>query len=393
METKMKDTSIVAPIFECSGCKYWSLNRSHTSSHITKKCPEAKIVSKKKIIKHQDPNNERDDVATLYQCSKCSYTSYQPSPVNTHIKKCPGAELIKEQRKLFIEDVPPEGIINNQNMTNNTGNVGSMATTVNGTAIGTFNLNVQLIMPAVNSQEEYDDRVRIMLRAIKDIGIESKIDIAFADGEFKPVELLKALETENPQLDNKKLTNNSVVCLKSGEKTPLKDFCRQEIVNLNKVSLDTIKRTGLEDELTDTTAQRLKPIIDACIDDKQISAIKYCLKNNPKLDLTTEERKSDREIVRSLAKCLKEDPDFEKNYYNETFVRALQNLETPLTTIKQQNIRKEKKWLKNKQSKNYVEKVEAIAEAEDEKTDKLRDELQKMADYIKTKKKSTNEVK
>jgi len=112
----MKETSIVAPVFKCTGCKYWSLHKTHTSNHITKKCPEAKIVSKKKIIKHQDPNNERDDVATLYQCSKCSYTSYQPSPVNTHIKKCPGAELIKEQRKLFIEDVPPEPSITEQLM-------------------------------------------------------------------------------------------------------------------------------------------------------------------------------------------------------------------------------------------------------------------------------------
>jgi len=202
---------------------------------------------------------------------------------------------------------------------------------------------------------------------------------------FKPVELLKAFETEDPRLDNKKYTNNSVVCLKSGTKYPLKRFVLQEFVNLNKVSLDTIKRTGLEDELTDTTAQRLKPIIDACFDEEYLAKVKY--------NLSAEERESNQEVVRTLAKGLEEDPDFERNCYDETFVRALQNLKMTLTKIKQQNIKKETIGLKNKQSASYVEKIKAIAKAEDEKNDKLKNELQKLTDYIKTKKKSTNEVK
>jgi hypothetical protein len=405
----MKETAIVAPVFECSGCKYWSLHKTNATNHISKKCPDAKLVSKKKIVKHQDPNNERDDITTLYQCSKCSYTSYASSNVNAHIKKCSGAELIKEQRKLFIEDVPPEpkeGAIN-QDITNN-GNVNSMATSVNGTAIGTINLNVQLIMPAVNSQEEFAERVKIMLQSVKDLNFESsKIGLAFADGDFKPVELLKALNAENPQLDNKKFYHNSVVCLKTGETTPLKQYCRQELVNLHKVPLETIKKAGLEDDLDDKTAENCMTLASACVNDKKISVVKHCLKYDRKLELSAEEREKPRAIVDMLAKGFEQDNDFEKKGYNETLDRVRDNLETSLTDIKQQNINKEKKILKNKQGikdvkkkvygNTYVEKVTVITKAEEDKNANIEKLIQVLSNETKKLKctvgRPTNEVK
>jgi len=306
----MKETAIVAPVFECSGCKYWSLHKTHTSNHISKKCPEAQIVSKKKIVKHQDPNNERDDITTLYQCSKCSYTSYSSSPVNTHIKKCPGAELIKEQRKLFLEDVPadPVGTINNNT------NVGI------GINYGTANQNIiNIVMPAVNSKEEFEERLDILFK------VAQKHNLSFTPEQFKPSVLIKGFETESPGLNNKKYTNNSIVCLKTGERTPVGQYADQEQASIYELWLAEISRFSSDNDNNEQYMKQIWEMVERCIAYSTISVAKRNLDK--------------------IAELVRNDPD-RKNVrmYSKEYYIAKEALSSSLTDIKNdqmQQIRKD----------------------------------------------------
>lgn len=103
----MKDTEFVATVFKCSGCSYKSLQKPPVEKHIKAKCSGATLVKEQKLVKHRDLSQSDDDIATLYQCSKCEYTSQFSTNVKTHISsKCQGAEVLSEKRKLIFEDVP-----------------------------------------------------------------------------------------------------------------------------------------------------------------------------------------------------------------------------------------------------------------------------------------------
>ena len=111
---------------------------------------------------------------------------------------------------------------------------------------------------AMHSPEEYDERRQLLLQAFINNNFELRYGLAFADGGFKPIELLKAFETENPLLNNKKYYNNSVICLKTGIKIPLMKYCRQERLNLYKVALESIVESDRAGYIDDEAVQRLQ---------------------------------------------------------------------------------------------------------------------------------------
>jgi len=248
----MKETSIIAPVFKCSKCNYWSLHKTSVDKHIAAKCPDAKLLREEKVVKHQDPNNERDDITTLYQCSKCSYTSYASSPAKTHIKKCPGAELISEKRKLSIEDVPPKpnGNVATQNITTNNG------IAVNNGDVNQTIINLHITM---NTREEYEAMVAAIAKSI-DSGQFSSLHLTFADDPSKvPAIISKAIKEADPRLDNKTIIKNDVVCKESGAKMPKVKHAKTQTANLMFALRDALNQP-IDQEAMD---RRLKDALDS----------------------------------------------------------------------------------------------------------------------------------
>ncbi|AGE56483.1 protein of unknown function (DUF1390), partial [Acanthocystis turfacea Chlorella virus NE-JV-2] len=215
----MKETAVVMPVFKCSGCSYTSLHRPHAVSHVNAKCQGVSIIKEDKLVRHRDLSAESDDIATLHQCSNCGYTSNQTTNVKTHLaSKCQGATMLSGKRRLTYEEMPKT------QKTYNQGNVNAVLS-VSGDHNAINQYNIMMVITA-NTPEEYQERLKIFYQVSKENGI------TFEKGEFMPSVLLKGFEKTNPGLDNKVCNNNSVVCLKTGNRTPLMKYARTELANL-----------------------------------------------------------------------------------------------------------------------------------------------------------------
>jgi len=112
---------------------------------------------------------------------------------------------------------------------------------------------------AMHSPEEYEERLQLLVQAFKYDNFKLRYGLAFDDDwDFNPIELLKALQDDNPQLNNIKYSNNSVICLKTGINIPLKKYCNQERINLYKVALESIIEADRAGYIDDEAAQHLK---------------------------------------------------------------------------------------------------------------------------------------
>lgn len=333
----MKETSVIFPVFRCSECSYKSLQKPPVEKHIKAKCSGATLIKEKKLVKHRDLSQGDDDVATLYQCSNCEYTSQQSTHVKTHIaSKCQGAEVLSEKRKLTFEDVPKvlstSSTVSQQGVLNNTGNVG----TIN-------QININLVVQA-NSEEEFALRIKAAIPAIREmreaLGPDASIN-------FLPSTILKGLEQANPALDNKVLKNNSIVCLKTKEKTPLVKYSKIELVNLYNMMLKILENNDqTDDEGNEISDDVYKMIIDLCINPYNQDKIIKCLKDTPEDELFTK-------IRDQISKDIKNDPHRKSTQYTDQYILAVRALEEPLSKIEYHNQDKTRKPTKMKKP-NYA---------------------------------------
>jgi hypothetical protein len=239
-----------------------SLIKTPVTKHVTAKCPSAKIISESKLVRHRDIAYECDDIATFHQCSGCGYTSSQASNVKTHVNsKCKGCEVLSEKRKLSFEDVPPPTSASQGNV-NAVMNVNVSNAPINQT-------NMFLVITA-NSKEEYDERLKIFYRVSRENGIE------FEKGEFMPSDLLKGFESSNPQLDNTTFTNNSVVCMKTGVKTPVVRYSSQELVRVFDAMLDILEKNEKCDaDGVEYDDEFIRNVVNVCIDERTQAGVRY----------------------------------------------------------------------------------------------------------------------
>jgi len=309
----MKETAVVMPVFSCSLCKYWSLQKPHVSKHLTAKCVGATLVKEEKLVKHRDLTFECDDIATLYQCSNCDYTSQQSTNVKTHTNtKCKGATVLSEKRKLVFEDVPKKQ--DTSYKTTTTGNVNQthnvLAVNVADAPVTQNNL---MLVIAANSEEEFAERLKIFYQVSRENGIE------FEKGEFMPSALLKGFEEANPKLDNKVCKNNTVVCLKTGERTPLMKYARQELLNIFNLITKQIETFAFGDEDENEFIDKLIRMI---IDSEQIENSKYTLKQYHK----KYEDYDVYEIREDLAQLIQKDTERTRTKYYSTIYNVVLDL-------------------------------------------------------------------
>ena len=324
----MKETTFTTSVYSCSLCKYWSLSKQTITRHIDAKCNGGTVVSQEKLLTHRDVSFELDDKATLYQCSDCGYTSTQVTPVRNHIRaKCPSATVVSEKRKLIVEEVPAVVQGNVQAIMN----VGVSNAPINQT-------NLILVIQA-NSREEFDARLKILYKVFRN-------DVDFENPMLLPSTVLKGFEKENPALDNKMFTNNSVVCLTTKNKTPVVQYAAQELVNIYDIMLKFLEKNDTHDEDgVEYDEDLVRFIINECIHEKTISTIK------------TQKKSEDFQLLRQeIAEMLRKDPDRQKTYYTDEYKIAVQNLGKPLTKIPYHNkdkTRKPQKMVKQSLNDTY----------------------------------------
>jgi hypothetical protein len=289
-----------------------SLVKTSVDTHVHTKCPGATVVKEEKLVKHHDIEYTCDDVATLHQCSGCGYTSVFATNVKTHVRnKCKTATVLSGKRKLVFGDVPPPPT-GNISTSSNTG----IAVHTNLAPITQNNVNLNLVIVA-NSREEYDERLRIFYKVSKENGL------IFEKGEFMPSAILEGLEKENPALDNKQFTNNSVVCLKTGKKTPVVQYAKDELVSIVSLMADIIEKFETPEGWSKEEAQTfLKQLIDVVIDKAQLSASKYVALGPPPHEDTPE---NFWRVHERLAELLGKDENREKETLYTKFFNAVGN--------------------------------------------------------------------
>jgi len=103
----MQTTKFKTKVHKCSVCDYKSLIKTQVQNHL-KRCKDAKVITEDTIVSHYDEHDTEKLSATLYQCSKCSYTSSQPGCLHRHLtKKCEG-DMLSSKRILSFSHVPEE---------------------------------------------------------------------------------------------------------------------------------------------------------------------------------------------------------------------------------------------------------------------------------------------
>ena len=301
----MKETAVVMPVFRCSGCSYTSLQRPPVSKHIDTKCQGASITKEDKLVRHRDLSAESDDIATLHQCSNCGYTSNQTTNVKTHMaSKCQGATMLSGKRRLSYEEVPKT------QKTYNQGNVNAVLSVSGDNNAPISQYNIMLVITA-NTPEEFQERLKIFYQVSKENGI------TFEQGEFMPSALLKGLEQANPGLDNKVCNNNSVVCLKTGQRTPLMKYARTELANLMNLMakmIETYEPTNESEEMF------ISNLIDICIHPDQLKRVKYVIKLKH-----GEDKMNDVSILRQRVRNLlyDDEPREKTGYYSALYNVAI----------------------------------------------------------------------
>lgn len=212
---QMKATKIKASVHTCSGCGYWSLIKTHVSNHIKAKCSEAQVITTDKIVSHFEEHDTETFKATLYQCSKCFYTTFHKPHMSNHVvKQCKGAEMLCAKRILCVSEVPKKTDQQNTSGPVLKGENLSLANAVgNSTAINnsynTTTNNIIVIPPS--SSEEYIALVKTLVEQIASGKLKLPNDMSDL-----PVLLHTLSCAANPALDNKEIVKNDVVSKTDG---------------------------------------------------------------------------------------------------------------------------------------------------------------------------------
>jgi len=227
----MKPIKFKATTHSCSVCCYRSLIKSHVSNHVkSKKCEGAKIVTEEKIVSHTDDHDSEVFKATLYQCVKCSYTTYQGAKMNTHVSKsCVGADVISSKRVLCFDDVPKTDHINNVTATVDGNNsVAAINSIVNNT-------NINIYLPP-GSIEEYAALVNMLCPLIDRGMLKLSGDLSAI-----PAEISALARSSDQKFDNKHVTHNDVVNRVNGTVIPKSKHSKQEISRYMSALYDALK--------------------------------------------------------------------------------------------------------------------------------------------------------
>lgn len=200
----MKDTKFKATTHSCSKCNYRSLNKANVQTHLKTKCDGATLVTEEKIVSHFSEHDVEKFKATLYQCSKCDYTTPQPTNMKSHISKvCPGAKILNDKRVLCFEDVPKEPVFGNISADNQS----ALYLNSNSNVSNSYNTILNLMLPPQGSDE--------LLATVS--GLARLIDTGklrvVIQGEIEelPAKLSIMLKKLDSRLDNKTIKGNDVV--------------------------------------------------------------------------------------------------------------------------------------------------------------------------------------
>jgi hypothetical protein len=212
--------------------------------------------------------------------------------------------MLSGKRRLSYEEVPKT------QKTYNQGNVNAVLSVSGDNNAPISQYNIMLVITA-NTPEEFQERLKIFYQVSKENGI------TFEQGEFMPSALLKGLEQANPGLDNKVCNNNSVVCLKTGQRTPLMKYARTELANLMNLMakmIETYEPTNESEEMF------ISNLIDICIHPDQLKRVKYVIKLKH-----GEDKMNDVSILRQRVRNLlyDDEPREKTGYYSALYNVAI----------------------------------------------------------------------
>jgi hypothetical protein len=226
----MKATKFKATTHSCSVCCYRSLIKTQVQHHVnTRKCQDAKVVTEDRIVSHCDDHDSEIFKATLYQYSKCFYTTYQNVKIKTHVSKsCAGADIVSSKRILCFEDVSKET------------NTASAVVASNGSIaaneiVNSFNTTIHIHLPP-GSQDEYTALVSALVPLLN----EGKLVLS-GDLSTIPAQLSSLTRNADTRLDNKHITNNDVVNRVDFSATPAAKHSKKELHRLMSALYDAMR--------------------------------------------------------------------------------------------------------------------------------------------------------
>ena len=227
----MKPTKFKATTHRCSVCCYRSLMKIPVTRHVnSKRCEGAKVITEEKIVSHTDDHDTEVFKATLYQCSKCSHTTYSTTAINTHVSKtCVGADIISSKRILCFDDVPKNDHTGNVSATQGNNSIAA------GAIQHSFNTTNVILVPP-QTKEEYAAWVTA-LRPLLD-RCELKLSTDMSD---IPAAIYAIARSTDPRLDNKHITYNDVVNRVDGTTSTKGKHSKQEISRLMTALYDAFK--------------------------------------------------------------------------------------------------------------------------------------------------------
>jgi hypothetical protein len=219
----MKDNKFKAITHSCSECGYRSLIKTQVVNHVRSRCENASVVTQEKIVSHHDEHEEEVFKATLYQCSRCFYTTYQKVKMNTHVaKSCVDAEVTSEKRILCFHDILKAPSIVEDHSIN------KQATITNS-----FNTIIQLPSGSV---EEYS----ALVKALSFLVDSGKL-VLQGDISALPATISKMSRDVDQRLDNKSVIYNDVVSLADNALMPAVKHSKKELPRLMTALYDALR--------------------------------------------------------------------------------------------------------------------------------------------------------
>lgn len=221
----MKPSKFKAVVHQCSGCGYQSLTKTPVSNHLKAKCKDAKIISCEKVVSHFDEHDEEVFKATIYQCSKCEYTTTRSCNMNTHIAKtCVGAEVMSAKRIVCFQDIPRD--VSKANVT---------ATNCVLVSTGDHSVNTVIYLPP-GSVEEYS----ALVKALSFLVDSGKL-VLHGDISSLPATISQIARETDTRLDNKYVIQNNVVSRVDDTKIPVVKHSKKELHRLMTALLDALR--------------------------------------------------------------------------------------------------------------------------------------------------------
>jgi hypothetical protein len=235
-----RDTKFTASTYRCSGCGYASLAKNHVLNHVRAKCPSASVTTESQLVSHFDEHDDARFRATLYQCSKCFYTTDDKQKSERHVrtKKCFGADVLCSKRILNFESVAKVHVVHGDEH-NETNNI----ETNNGVNYGTQN-NIHLHFYPMGTSEESIAMLKALSAGIEPMTEMTKTLTNCSTSDL-PTVLSTIMRTVDPGLDNKYILNNDVVSrADESVKMPKVRHSKKEIFRLMNVLFEFMKTPG-----------------------------------------------------------------------------------------------------------------------------------------------------